>query len=252
MAVARQTRYLCCMRSALFLAVTLAAGAVLVAADHPMQNLDPSDVFQSLHAEHDFDLTADPRAPMWSAVAPVLINRTYDGRTHSTQPTEVRSRWTTTHLYLSYVCPYDTLTLKPNPDLSAETPQLWNWDVAEAFIGSDFERIGFYKEFQVSPQGEWVDLAIDRDNPGTQEGMRWNSGFEVKARIDVAAKKWYGEMRIPFAAIDTSPAHQGREYRIGLFRISGASPRVLHLWRPTGAPNFHVPQAFGRLMLVAK
>ena len=47
---------------------------------------------------------------------------------------------------------------------SSETPRLWNWDVAEAFIGSDFERIGFYKEFQVSPQGEWVDLAIDRDN----------------------------------------------------------------------------------------
>ena len=68
-----------------------------------------------------------------------------------------------------------------------ETPRLWNWDVAEAFIGSDFERIGRYKEFQVSPQSEWVDLTIDRENPKGQEGMRWNSGYAVKGRIDQQA-----------------------------------------------------------------
>ena len=76
------------------------------------------------------------------------------------------------HLYLLFICPYTELNLKPDPTTSVETPRLWNWDVAEAFIGSDYERIGRYKEFQVSPQGEWVDLDIDRDNPKAQQGAR--------------------------------------------------------------------------------
>jgi hypothetical protein len=141
------------------------------------------------------------------------------------------------------------LNLKPNPNPSAETPQLWNWEVAEAFIGSDFDRIGRYKEFQVSPQSEWVDLEIDRDNPQGQQGMAWNSGYSVKGRIDAAAKIWYGAMRIPFAAIDARPPQPGRELRIGLFRIAGVNPKAFYAWRPPNQTNFHVPQAFGTLRL---
>ena len=61
-------------------------------------------------------------------------------------------------LYLLFVNYYQSLNLKPNPVTDADTPQLWNWDVSEAFIGSDFSNIKRYKEFQVSPQGEWIDL----------------------------------------------------------------------------------------------
>lgn len=222
----------------------------LLSSPQSAPSVDPSEVILSLHADRDFVLTADPDAPAWRDVPRVVIGRTFDGGTLPGPPTDVRSRWTAQHLYLLYTCPYDTLTLRPDLDLSAETPQLWNWDVAEAFIGSDFDRIGFYKEFQVSPRGEWVDLAIDRDHPDAQEGMRWNSGFIVQARIDEAARVWYGEMRIPFAALDVETPKRGRELRIGLFRLSGADPRVLHLWRPTGQPNFHVPQAFGILRLI--
>jgi len=141
------------------------------------------------------------------------------------------------------------LNLKPDPDPAKETPQLWNWDVAEAFIGSDFEHIGRYKEFQVSPQSEWVDLDIDRDNQKGQAGMSWNSGYTVKGRIDAQAKIWYGEMRIPFTAIDARPAEKGRELRIGLYRIAGREPKKFYAWRPTGQKSFHVPSAFGTLRL---
>ena len=153
------------------------------------------------------------------------------------------------NLYLLYVCPFDELNLKPDPNPAVETPALWNWDVAEVFIGSDFEHIGRYKELQVSPQGEWVDLSIDRDNPKAQEGMKWNSGYKVKARIDRQAKIWFGEMRIPFSAIDARTPEKGRELRIGMFRIAGANPRKRYLWQPTGQSSFHVPQAFGILRL---
>jgi hypothetical protein len=53
---------------------------------------------------------------------------------------------------------YEELYLHPNPSATTETNKLWEWDVAEVFIGSDFKNIRQYKELQVSPQGEWVDL----------------------------------------------------------------------------------------------
>ena len=121
-------------------------------------------------------------------------------------------------------------------DTSAETPQLWNWDVAEVFIGWDFEHTGRYKELQVSPQGEWVDLDINRDDSKAAEGMKWNSGYTVKARIDEAATTWYGEMRIPFSAIDARPTQPGRvPNRPG---IAGTGQKH-YAWSLTGQANFH-------------
>ena len=214
------------------------------------QASDPSEVFESAFSDHDFDLSADPTRPEWIDAPRIVAGTRHDGSPVPGPPMDVRSRWTREYLYLMYSCPYQELNLKPDPTPGVETPRLWNWDVAEAFIGSDFDRIGFYKEFQVSPQSEWVDLAIDRDNPKTQEGMAWSSGYTVKGRIDPTARVWYGEMRIPFTAIDARTPEKGRELRIGIFRLAGPSAaRVQYIWRPSGEPNFHIPKAFGILRL---
>jgi hypothetical protein len=211
---------------------------------------DPAAVLESTYSRRDFDLSADPNSELWSTAPHVTADRNYLGQPIPGAPTEIRSRWSAQYLYLLFTCPYDELNLKPDPNPAAETPELWNWDVAEAFIGSDFEHIARYKELQVSPQSEWVDLDIDRDNPKTQAGMLWNSGYTVKGRIDAQRKVWYGEMRIPFRAIDTRSPEEGRELRIGLFRIAGAGQkRVFYAWRPPGGTSFHVPQAFGILRL---
>jgi hypothetical protein len=211
--------------------------------------VDVSAVLESAQAKQDFALTADPASPQWAEAPRVTASRDYLGKPIDGPPTEIRSRWTKQYLYLLYTCPYDELNLKPDPDASKETPQLWNWDVAEAFIGSDFAHIARYKEFQVSPQSEWVDLDIDRENQQGQQGMKWNSGYTVKGRIDAQARVWYGEMRIPFAAIDERAPESGRELRIGLYRIAGRNPKQYFAWRPTGQTSFHVPQAFGTLRL---
>jgi len=214
---------------------------------------DPAAVLESSYSPRDFELSADPGSEFWSGAPHVTADRNYMGQPIAGAPTEIRSRWSGQYLYLLYICPYEELNLKPDPNPAAETPELWKWDVAEAFIGSDFEHIGRYKEFQVSPQSEWVDLDIDRDNPKTQAGMAWNSGYTVKARIDAPHKIWYGEMRIPFRALYTGAARvpqEGLELRIGLFRISGpGEKKAFYAWRPPMGTSFHVPQAFGTLRL---
>jgi hypothetical protein len=209
-----------------------------------------SDVLASRYSATELELSTDPTSPVWAAAPRVVADRNYVSEPIAGPPTEIRSRWTTTHLYLLYICPYDTLNLKPGPDRTAETPKLWNWDVAEAFIGSDQGPVTRYREYQVSPQGEWVDLDIDRENPRGQAGGAWNSGFTVAARIDAQQKVWYGVMRIPFASIDERPAAAGRRFRAGLYRIAGVGDaKQYYAWRPTGQKSFHVPEAFGAIRL---
>lgn len=235
----------------LFAVALLSARAPAASQAQPRAaNADPAAVFESAYAMKDVELTADAGTPFWKDAPRVLASRDRLGAPVAGPPTEIRSRWTKDHLYLLYICPFSELTLRPEMTAGAESDGLWHWDVGEAFIGSDPARIGWYKEFQISPRGEWTDLAIDRDNPKGQEGARWNSGMIVKGRVDAGAKVWYGEMRIPFAALDVAAPRTGTELRINLFRIAGAEPsRTRYVWRPTGQNSFHVPSAFGTLRL---
>jgi hypothetical protein len=127
---------------------------------------------------------------------------------------------------------------------------LWTWDVVEAFLGSDFQHIERYKELQASPRAEWTDLDIRRDDRENQQGAAWNSGFEVHSRVDSSAKKWYAEMKIPFASLVVPSPQVGTEIRAGLFRIAGPADRRRYVaWQPSGQYSFHVPERFGLLRL---
>jgi hypothetical protein len=208
-------------------------------------------VIESIHAAQDVSLDLDPTSPFWRASSPVYIENDTLGKVVPRYRTEVRTRWTKNNIYFLFVCPYQQLYLKPSPTPQQETNQLWNWDVAEVFIGSDFKDIRRYKEFEVSPQAEWIDLDIDLHKPHHEEGWTWNSGFEVKARIDPAAHIWYATMRIPFAAIDTRPPAPGNMMRINLFRSEGPpSHQQAVTWQAPMKNTFHVPERFGLIRLV--
>jgi hypothetical protein len=133
----------------------------------------------------------------------------------------------------------------------AETNELWKWDVAELFIGSDFRNTQQYKEFELSPQGEWIDLDINLDAPRHEDGWTWNSGFHVSARIDSQAKIWYGAMQIPFTAIDQQAPAAGRMFRANLFRSQGPPSQSKSIaWKAPMTETFHTPDRFGLLELV--
>src|SRR5580765_7804381 len=134
---------------------------------------------QAVWVEEDLPLDTNPTAPFWRGAIPEYMDANSHGQLDPKYRTEIRSRWTNRNLYILYICPYEQLNLKPNPQTSAETNELWNWDVAEAFIGSDFKDIKRYKEFEISPQGEWVDLDINLHDLHHEDGWKWNSGFEV-------------------------------------------------------------------------
>lgn len=209
------------------------------------------DTFKSAYAAQDVALDTDPQSTFWRGAQAVYAEVDRWGQVIPAYRTEVRSRWTKNNLYLLFACPYEELYLKPSPNAVEETYGLWDWDVAELFISSDFDNIRRYKEFEVSPQQEWIDLDINLDLPDHTLGWKWNSGFQVAARIDPAAKIWYGAMRIPFAALDSRPPAAGRTFRANLFRSQGPpNQRTSIAWKAPMSETFHVPEKFGLLMLV--
>lgn len=208
-----------------------------------------ASTFRSIYATHDVAVNTSLSSSFWRGAGHVYLERDAMGKLAPQLKTEVLSRWTKNNLYLLFVCPYQELNLKPNPNQYEETNELWNWDVAEAFIGWNFKDISRYKEFEVSPQGEWVDLAIDLNQTQDSHNWKWNSGFTVAARIDHVKKIWYGAMRIPFSSIDPRPPKAGTRLRMNLFRSQGPVHHDV-VWQPTMARTFHVPSRFGILKLV--
>ncbi len=222
-----------------FLTGTMHAGA----ADNSM--------FRSAYAAQDVALDTDTQSAFWQGAASVYMEIDSWGHPEPAYKTKVSSRWTKKYLYLLYECPYEELYLKPSPNTVDETYELWNWDVAELFIGTDFKNIRHYKEFELSPQREWIDLDVNLDLPDHTKGWTWNSGFQVTARIDADRKIWYGAMKIPFKALDGHRPVAGRVYRANLFRSQGPPDhRKEIVWKAPMSNTFHVPENFGQLILV--
>lgn len=203
----------------------------------------------SSRAEHDSAPDTDPRSSFWQDAPSFILSCDAYGNKVPGHRTEVRSRWTDKNLYFLFACAYEELHLKPSPVLDSKTNGLWNWDVAETFIGSVRDPIHRYKEFEMSPQGEWLDLDINLEKPDKVNVESWSSGFEVAARIEPQEKIWYGFMRIPYASIENGVAAAGNKLRINFFRSQGPKPMEM-AWQPPFQPSFHAPEQFGLLRLV--
>jgi len=121
---------------------------------------------------------------------------------------------------------------------------LWNRDVAEAFLQPDPSRERYYKEFEVSPNGMWIDLDIF---PGGRADLK--SGMQRSVVLDKQSRTWTAELSIPLKAL-TSRFDSSAVWRVNFFRCEGTKePRQYLAWRATHSPepNFHVPSAFGKM-----
>jgi hypothetical protein len=210
-----------------------------------------NSVVESVQASTDAPLQTDPTSTFWRAAHPAYMERDKQGKITSHFRSEIRARWTKDNLYFLFSCLYDELHLKPSPTITQETNELWNWDVAEVFISSDFNDIKHYQEFEVSPQGEWIDLDVDLRKPHHEDRWIWNSGFTLSARTDAQNHRWYAAMRIPLPAIDKRSPTAGMEFRLNLF-VSEGPPANHHAiaWQPPMSSTFHVPERFGTLRLI--
>ena len=152
--------------------------------------------------------------------------------------------WSPQMLYLRFECHYIVLNTFPDSDPGGRRDQLWDRDVAEAFLQPDPSRPRYYREFEVAPNGLWIDLDIF---PGGLANLK--SGMRRSVILDEKARTWTAELAIPIKSL-TAAFDPGAKWRVNFYRVEGPKePRFYSAWQPTRTPepNFHVPEAFGIL-----
>jgi len=184
-------------------------------------------------------------ASEWQNAAPVIFCADWQGKNPDEQrQTLVRVLWSSQTLYLRFECRYRELYLFADSDPNGRRDHLWDRDVAEAFLQPDPSHERFYKEFEVSPNGMWIDLDIF---PGGPADLK--SNLKTSVVLDEKRHFWTAEMAIPLRSL--SAAFDPKAiWRANFYRCEGTKePRAYLAWQPTNTPepNFHVPGAFGTL-----
>lgn len=189
-------------------------------------------------------LNAAHPAAVWQQAPPIEFCRDWQGNhPDEAKQTQVRALWSEDTLYLRFDCHYRDLFVYEDSDPNGRRDELWERDVAEAFLQPDPSNPRFYKEFEVSPNGMWIDLDIF---PGGRSDLK--SGMRRSVFRDDKAQTWAAELAIPIKAL-TADFDPERVWRVNFFRVEGKDSRAYMSWRPTNSehPNFHVPEAFGEL-----
>lgn len=192
------------------------------------------------------DTEGFPMTAPWECAPPLRFNADWRGKNADPErETEVRLLWTPEILFLRFQARYRTITVFADAKANGRRDQLWDRDVAEAFLQPDRSHLRRYMEFEVSPNGFWIDLDIA---PAEKHDLK--SGLKRRVVLNETQKLWTAELAIPMkclvAKLDPSVV-----WRVNFYRVEGAKePRFYSAWRPTGTdvPNFHVPEAFGELV----
>jgi alpha-galactosidase len=193
------------------------------------------------------EITLDAAHPAleWQKALPVVFCSDWQGKNPDPQrQTQVQLLWSAQTLYLRFECRYRDLYVFADSDPNGRRDHLWDRDVAEAFLQPDPTRERYYREFEVSPNGMWIDLDIF---PGGSADLK--SGVQKSVLLNADRRRWVAELAIPLRAL-TEAFDPKATWRANFYRVEGTSePRSYLAWRPTATPtpNFHVPAAFGSL-----
>ena len=203
----------------------------------------PLPVLKATPIRRDFKPDANPGKAVWKNAPPAHLDyETSTSAARSEMATTGRALWSDKFLYLSYECPFTSLTAFEPANLKRERFGLWEKDVIEAFIAPDPNQVGRYSEYEVAPNGEKLDVVIDPP----RKDFEWSSGFESAVKIDRQRKVWRAEMRIPIAAFFGFRPEPGKRWRLNLYRIDRANHALL-AWNPTLNGSYHTPERFGIL-----
>lgn len=188
--------------------------------------------------------------PIWQSANEIEITQYWSGKIapHGRR-LKARGLWSDDSLYFRFEAAIDEpLVVSDVPNLATKSVGLWERDVCEVFIAPDTRLPHRYYEFEIAPNGEWIDVAIEITSDGRQTDLEYASGMTSAVRVenDVAISA----IKIPFSGIGGMPK-AGEVWLGNLFRCVGKDPGRGYLaWMPTmtAVPNFHVPERFGQFV----
>jgi len=150
----------------------------------PSQCATPGKEVIAAAIAHELTLDARHPAAEWQSAKPVTFCADWQGKNADPdRQTQVRVLWTPQTLYLRFECRYREIFVFADSDPNGRRDHLWDRDVAEVFLQPDPSRPRYYKEFEVSPNGFWIDLDV---SPGPLQDLK--SGMRSSVWLDKERK----------------------------------------------------------------
>ena len=200
------------------------------------------------YIKNDFNIS-ELHNKSWKSANQVKINSYWSGeKAPKGRIVKVCLLWSDTAFYLRFIANQnEPLVVSDMPDISKKTKGLWDRDVCEVFLAPNRNKFRKYFEFEVAPNGEWIDLEINQMPEKRETDWDYTSG--VKTYAEIGEGKVSMAMKIPWKAFGKMP-EKGDIWLGNLFRAVGKGETRGYLaWQPTETevPNFHVPEKFGKL-----
>lgn len=203
------------------------------------------------HIENDF-LIKEFDNESWRKAREVLIENYWSGeKANFGRHAKAKLVWSDSAFYIRFEANQtEPLVISKTPNLKSKTIGLWDRDVCEIFVAPNPNESDKYFEFEVAPNGEWIDLRIQLMPDKRETDFDYISGMESAAKIE-ADKVWMA-MKIEWKAFSKAPKADD-VWKGNLFRCVGSGDTRGYLaWSPTKTerPNFHVPEAFGEFEFI--
>ena len=197
------------------------------------------------HVKNDFSVQ-EINSKSWEKAKDVVVDKYWSGESApDTRQFKARLLWSNTALYVRFEANQaEPLIVSETPNLKTKTRGLWDRDVCEIFVAPKKADFRHYFEFEIAPNGEWIDLGIYQMPDKRETNWDYSSGVQSKSVIG-KGKVWMA-LKIEWKAFGKAP-QAGDVWMGNIFRCIGKDPTRGYLaWQPTGTkePSFHVPEKF--------
>ncbi len=198
------------------------------------------------HIKSDFPIS-ELKNKSWKRAEEISIEKYWSGENASNaRHFMTKFLWSDTALYILFEANQnEPLIISKTPNLKTKTKGLWDRDVCEIFLAPDKAEFRKYFEFEIAPNGEWIDLGIYQKSDARETDFEYNSG--MKSAVKIENEKIVMAIKIEWKAFGKTPK-KGDAWLGNIFRCVGAGETRGYLaWSPTETklPNFHVPEKFG-------
>jgi uncharacterized protein (DUF362 family) len=194
-------------------------------------------------------ITVDGRADeaAWARAAAVSWTTDYAGKA-TRLSTKARFLWSGGGLHALFEIAGAGFHTDTSQPVAVERKKLYEEDCVELFLTPDPAHARHYYEVELGPFGHYFDIDVDRERG--KQSTAWSSGARIATTRDAAARTAVIEAVFTAPEI-TAALVAGARLPLGLYRIEGVGDRTYLAWSPprTAKPNFHVPEAFGTLVL---
>ncbi len=234
------------MKSAVSFLTLLLLSATLCFSQSKMTNKT-----KITHIKNDFSVQ-ELENKAWDKAKNITIDKYWSGENAPTgRQFKTRLLWSDTAVYVRFEANQsEPLIVSEKANLTSKTRGLWDRDVCEIFLAPNRAEPRKYFEFEIAPNGEWIDLGIHQMPDKRETDWDYASGMQSKSLI--GKDKIWMAIKVEWKAFGTTPK-AGDVWLGNIFRCIGKDPTRGYLaWSPTltKEASFHVPEKFGEFEFV--